>query len=329
MTAAELAPIADPKSGPKAAPKRRPVPTTAAGRVRRGLATRVATVVSIVVAVIWTTPTLGLFVSSFRPADEIKTTGWWTFFSAPHLTLENYDEVLFGTSSSSGRLASYFVNSLVITIPSVLFPIAFAALAAYALSWMRFRGRDWIYILIFSLQIVPLQMALVPLLRLFSQGVGVGGVTVLPPWNLEGPQQFITVWFAHTCFALPLAVFLLHNFMSELPGDLIEAARVDGAGHAVIFRKIVLPLIVPALASLGIFQFLWVWNDLLVALIFAGGSEQTAPLTVRLAQLAGTRGNEWQRLTSGAFVSIVIPLVVFLSLQRFFVRGLLAGSVKG
>ncbi len=151
----------------------------------------------------------------------------------------------------------------------------------------------------------------------------------MPAWNLDGAQNFAQVWFAHTCFALPFAVFLLHNFMSQLPKDLMEAARVDGASHPKIFRTIVLPLIAPALAAFGIFQFLWVWNDLLVALIFAGGSEVTAPLTVRLAELAGTRGNEWQRLTAGAFVSIVVPLLVFLSLQRYFVRGLLAGSVKG
>jgi len=298
-------------------------------RVRTRLTSRTASLVSILIAVLWTTPTVGLLISSFRPEDEIKTTGWWTFFAAPHLTLDNYQDVLFGRSSSSGQLAGSFINSIVITIPSVLFPIAFAAFAAYALAWIRFRGRDWLYVVIFALQIVPLQMALVPLLRFFSLGVTLGGVQILPAWNLEGAQQFTTVWFAHTCFALPLAIFLLHNFMSELPGELMEAARVDGAGHAVIFRRIVLPLIVPALASVAIFQFLWVWNDLLVALIFAGGSERTAPLTVRLAQLAGTRGNEWQRMTSAAFVSIVIPLIVFLSLQRYFVRGLLTGSVKG
>jgi alpha-glucoside transport system permease protein len=139
----------------------------------------------------------------------------------------------------------------------------------------------------------------------------------------------MAVWLAHTCFALPFAIFLLHNSMSSLPGELMEAARVDGATHAIIFRRLVLPLITPAIAALAIFQFLWVWNDLLVALIFAGGNADSAPMTVRLAQLAGTRGNEWQRLTSGAFVSMVIPLVVFLSLQRYFVRGLLTGSVKG
>lgn len=304
-------------------------PTTVAGRVRKRLSTRWGTAASIVIAIVWTIPTFGLLVSSFRPEDQIKTTGWWTFFSDPQLTLENYEQVLFGRSSSAGQLASYFVNSIVITLPSVLFPLAFAALAAYALAWINFRGRDWIYIGIFTLQIVPLQMALVPLLSFFSQGISVGGVDLLPAWNLDDEQRFIQVWFAHTCFALPLGVFLLHNFVSQLPRDLMEAARVDGATHPKIFRTVVLPLITPALAAYGIFQFLWVWNDLLVALIFAGGGDETAPLTVRLAELAGTRGNEWQRLTAGAFVAIVVPLLVFLSLQRYFVRGLLAGSVKG
>ncbi|MBM7080357.1 MULTISPECIES: carbohydrate ABC transporter permease [Micromonospora] len=304
-------------------------PTSTAGRVRSRLNSRTATLVSIVIALLWTIPTFGLFVSSFRPEAEIKSTGWWTFFTDPQFTLENYQDVLFGSSSSSGQLASYFINSLAITIPSVLFPLAFASLAAYALAWINFRGRDWLYIAIFAMQIVPLQMALVPLLKFFSTGVTLAGVQLMPAWNLVDEQKFAQVWFAHTCFALPFAVFLLHNFISQLPRDLMEAARVDGATHPKIFRTIVLPLITPALAAFGIFQFLWVWNDLLVALIFAGGGNETAPLTVRLAEMAGTRGNEWQRLTAGAFVSIVVPLVVFLSLQRFFVRGLLAGSVKG
>ncbi|MEH0936105.1 carbohydrate ABC transporter permease [Micromonospora psammae] len=303
-------------------------PGTAA-RVRKRLNSRTATLVSIVIAVVWTIPTFGLLVSSLRPEDEIKSTGWWTAFTNPQFTLENYQQVLFGRSASSGQLAGYFINSLAITVPSVLFPLAFAALAAYALAWINFRGRDWLYIAIFALQIVPLQMALVPLLKFFSTGVTLGGVTLMPAWDLVDEQKFAQVWFAHTCFALPFAVFLLHNFISQLPKDLMEAARVDGATHPRIFRTIVLPLITPALAAFGIFQFLWVWNDLLVALIFAGGTAETAPLTVKLAEMAGTRGNEWQRLTAGAFVSIVVPLIVFLSLQRYFVRGLLAGSVKG
>ncbi len=289
---------------------------TAVGRVRKRLTSRTASVISLAIALLWTVPTFGLFVSSFRPEADIKTNGWWNFFTDLKFTLDNYQDVLFGTSGTSGRLATYFVNSLVITIPSVLFPVAFCALAAYALAWTKFKGRDWIYVAIFALQIVPIQMALVPLLQFFNV------------FALEDEGSFVQIWFAHTCFAIPLGVFLLHNFMSELPGDIIEAARVDGASHARIFRQVVLPLIVPALASFGIFQFLWVWNDLLVALVFVPGSDST-PLTVRLAELAGTRGNDWQRLTSGAFVSIIIPLIVFLSLQRYFVRGLLAGSVKG
>jgi alpha-glucoside transport system permease protein len=296
-----------------------------AGRVAKRLSSRTATVASIIIAAIWTVPTFGLFLSSFRPEAEIKTTGWWTFFTDPKLTLDNYNDVLFGSSASAGQLASYFVNSLVITIPAVVFPVSLAALAAYALSWMEFRGRDWMFIGIFALQIVPLQMALIPLLQLFSRGE-IFGWQVIPPPDLSG---FTQLWIAHTCFGLPLGIFLLHNFMSELPRDLFEAARVDGAGQAMIFRRIVIPLIVPALAALGIFQFLWVWNDLLVALIFGDSDADGAPLTARLAQLAGTRGNEWQRLTSGAFVSIIVPLTVFLSLQRYFVRGLLSGGVKG
>ncbi len=305
----------------------RPEASTMAARVRRKLSTRTASIVSIIIAIFWTIPTFGLFISSLRPEEQIKTTGWWTFFTHPELTLENYNEVVFGTSAQSGRLASYFVNSLVITVPAVLFSVTLATMAAYALSWLNFRGRDWLFIGVFALQIVPIQMALIPMLKLFSGGVGLGGTTILPPVG-DSAAGFAQVWIAHTCFGLPLGVFLLHNFMSELPRDLFEAARVDGAGPATTFRKIVVPLIVPALASLTIFQFLWIWNDLLVALVFTQGAKNR-PLTARLAELAGTRGNEWQRLTSGAFVSMIIPLIVFLALQRYFVRGLLAGGVKG
>jgi alpha-glucoside transport system permease protein len=300
-------------------------PATMAGRVRRRLSTRTATLVTVLIAVLWTMPTIGLLLSSFRPREAINSTGWWTFFGDPEVTLGNYQDVLV-----DGRLGSFFLNSLVITIPSVLFSVGLAAFAAYALAWLEFRGRDWIFIGIFALQIVPLQMALVPLLRFFNTGVSIGAVHVSLPWDSFGPiPGFTTIWFAHTCFGLALATYLIHNFMSELPKDLMEAAKVDGAGHAKIFRKIALPLIVPALASIGIFQFLWIWNDLLVALTFSTGGEDTAPLTQRLSELAGTRGGEWQRLTAGAFVSMAVPLVVFVSLQRYFVRGLLAGSVKG
>ncbi len=292
-------------------------PTTIQGRARKRLTSRVASAAAIAIALLWTIPTFGLFISSFRPEDDIKTSGWWTFLANPAFTLENYNEVLF---SGSSPLANFFLNSVVIVIPSVLFTVMIAAFAAYAFAWMKFAGRDWLFVFVFALQIIPLQMSLIPLLRVFTSD-----------WfePLTDSLPFLPVWIAHTCFGLPLAIFLLHNFISEVPGTLIEAAEVDGAGHGTIFRKIMLPLLVPALASFTIFQFLWVWNDLLVALVFAGGTAEVAPLTVRLAEMSGTRGGEWQRLTAAAFVSLVIPLIVFMSLQRYFVRGLLAGSVKG
>ena len=218
-------------------------------------------------------------------ADEIRTTGWWTFFGSPEVTLDNYRDVLFG-SANDGRLASHFVNSFVITLPSTVFVLGIAALAAYALAWIDFRGRDWVFLGIFALQIVPLQMSLVPLLRFFSQGVSVGDVRLLPAWELTGAMAFTNVWVAHTIFGLPLGIFLMHNFISQLPKSLFEAARVDGAGHGTIFRRVALPLIAPALVSLGIFQFLWVWNDLLVALVFLGGKRRGA---------GERRGNEEQQ----------------------------------
>ena len=304
-----------------------PTEPSMARRVGKTLSSRTASVVALIIATLWTLPTFGLFISSIRSKDSILSSGWWNWFIHPEFTLENYKGVL--TSSGDVNLTTFFINSLVITIPSVLVPLAFGALAAYALSWMEWKGRDWVFILIFALQIVPIQMALIPLLRLFSKGWEIGGVTIIPALQLIGAQKFATVWIAHTAFGLPLCIFLFHNFMRELPRELMEAARVDGADHARIFRSVVLPLIVPALASFGIFQFLWVWNDLLVALIFAGGTPATAPLTVQLAEMAGSRGQDWQLLTAGAFVAIGVPIAVFLSLQRYFVRGLLAGGLKG
>ena len=279
---------------------------------KKRLSSSWASLFAIVIAILWTIPTFGLLISSFRPERAIKRTGWWTFFSDPQVTLDNYRAV-FGADGGV-NMADFFVNSLVICIPSVLIPLALASLAAYAFAWIDFRGKNFLFIAIFALQIVPLQVALIPLQTIF---VGAG---------LQ--NSFWPVWIAHTIFGLPLAIFIMHNFMKEIPRSIVEAARVDGAGHVKIFFVVLMPLLVPAIAAFGIFQFLWVWNDLLVALVFASGPE-TRPLTVRLAELAGTRGNEWQRLTSGAFVSIIIPLIVFLSLQRYFVRGLLAGSVKG
>jgi len=271
-----------------------------------------ASLAAIIIAVVWTTPTVGLLVTSFRPEADIRTDGWWNVLAHPTFTLDNYQQAMFGNQTN---FVGYFVNSLVITLPAVVIPISIALLAAYAFAWIDFRGRSLLFVAVFALQIVPIQVTLIPLL---SQYVD---------WGIAG--SFWTVWLSHTMFALPLAIFLLHNFMKDIPPALIEAARVDGAGHVQIFFRVLLPLLVPAIASFAIFQFLWVWNDLLVALTFAGGRPNVAPLTVRIAEMVGSRGSDWYLLSAGAFISMVVPVIVFLSLQRYFVRGLLAGSVKG
>lgn len=299
-------------------------PGTVAKRAKKRLTSKGATIAALIIAVLWTTPTFGLFVSSFRPAEQVATSGWWTIFTNWGFTLENYQDVL-AAGNSTLTLSGAFINSIAITVPATVFPLVIASLAAYAFAWIDFRGKNWMFIGVFALQIVPLQMALVPLLSMFSRGVNVGGVEIFS--SLSASSTYSQVWIAHTIFALPLAIFLLHNFVAEIPAELIEAARVDGAGHGQIFFRIVLPLTMPAIASVAIFQFLWVWNDLLVALVFADGA--VAPITKALAELTGRYGEDWHLLTAGAFVSILVPLIVFFSLQRFFVRGLLAGSTKG
>ena len=278
---------------------------------KKKLTSPMASVVAVLLAVLWTLPTFGLLVSSFRPEKAIKTTGWWTFFANPQVTLDNYKSVL-SVQGSTG-LSSAFINSVVITIPSVVIPLCLASLAAYAFAWIDFKGKNFLFITVFALQIVPLQVTLFPLLDLYVKT------------HLNG--TFWTVWLSHSTFALPLAIFILHNFMKEIPKELIEAARMDGAGHVKIFTRVLLPLLTPALAAFGIFQFLWVWNDLLVALTFAG--DDARPMTAALANLSGTKGTAWHLLSAGAFLSIIVPIVVFISLQRFFVRGLLAGGLKG
>lgn len=292
-------------------------------RVKQRLTSRRATAAAVIIAIIWTVPTFGLLISSFRPEDNIKGNGWWNVLTDRQFTLENYADVLSPGGSQSPNLLSYFVNSLAIVIPGTIFTLVLGAMAAYMFAWGRFRGKDGLFIFVFALQIVPLQMALIPLLQLFTQVLKVGDFQLLPSGT------YAQLWVAHTIFGLPLAIFLLHNFIAEIPGEVIEAARVDGAGHSTIFWRIIIPLATPALASFGIFQFLWLWNDLLVALVFSGGGADVAPITQRLAEIQGSRGGEWQRLTAGAFVSIIVPLAVFFGLQRYFVRGLLAGGLKG
>lgn len=290
-----------------------------ARKARKRLSNPWASGIAIVIALLWTVPTFGLLTTSFRPVQDIRDNGWWNFWNPrrameeglPQVTLDNYTDVLFGGDVSLGQ---YLINSVVVTLPAVVIPISIALLAAYAFAWIDFKGRNVLFVAVFALQVIPIQVTMIPLLSQYVQ------------WNIAG--TFWPVWLSHSIFALPLAIFLLHNFMKDIPPSLVEAARVDGAGHVKIFFQVLMPLLIPAIAAFSIFQFLWVWNDLLVSLVF-GSQLQVAPLTVRLASLAGSRGETWHLLSSGAFVAMVVPLVVFLSLQRYFVRGLLAGSVKG
>jgi len=283
-------------------------------RLRRILSGAPVRIVVLLIALVWTLPSAGLLISSLRPPRDILASGWWTVFTHPFeasvWTVENYLQVL--TTQGMGNA---FVNSIVVTIPSVVIPITIAAFAAYAFAWLEFPGRKFFFVVVVGLMVVPLQMSLIPLLRLYT-GLDLNGT-------------FLGLWLAHTGFGLPLAVFLLFAYISTLPGEIIESAHVDGASPLTTFTRLVLPLSVPAIAAFAIFQFLWVWNDLLVALIFLGTKEDVAVLTARLAALVGRRGEQWHLLTAGAFVSMVIPLLVFFLLQRYFVRGLTAGSVKG
>lgn len=330
------------------------------------------------IVILWTIPTLGLLISSFRPRDEILSTGWWNVlphrayksvqqidlgrgkpldqplqlpglsgvtvtdeqlrngFTLPDgrqvkwanrrqrivdvqasqwtagsaFNIDNYRQVLTGSGMSAA-----FITTLVVTIPATLIPILIAAFAAHAFAWMRFPGRRLMFAMVVALLVVPLQVALIPILRAYTA------------LRLNG--TFLAIWLAHTGFGLPLATYLLYNYISQMPRDIIESAFIDGASNFTIFTRLILPLSVPALASFAIFQFLWTWNDYLVALIFLGGNPNARVMTMRLADIVGSRGQDWQLLTAGAFISMLVPLIVFFSLQRFFVRGMMAGSVKG
>jgi ABC-type sugar transport system, permease component len=267
--------------------------------------------VLILISLAWLTPSLGLLVSSFRPRNLISSTGWWEAFSTPfNFTLANYGYVL-----TRGHMGLSFVNSLIIAVPSTVMPILIAAFAAYAFAWMRFPFKEAIFLFIVGLLVVPVQMTLIPVLRLFN-GLGLTG-------------SFLGIWLAHTGYGLPFAIYLLRNFMQDLPGSVLESAFLDGASHPQIFFRLIFPMSVPAVASLAIFQFMWVWNDLLVALIFLGGSASVAPMTVTMSNMVNSYGGGWEYLTAAAFVSMALPMLVFFTLQKYFVRGILAGSVKG
>lgn len=279
------------------------------------------------IIIVWIVPTVSLLISSFRTRDFINSEGWWTAlinpFETAQWTLGNYADVL----SQSGGFGNAFINSIAITIPATVIPITMAAFAAYAFSWMHFRGRQLLFVSVVALIAVPLHVALIPISRLFTSGGHIGSVTIFPDLDLIG--SFPALWLAHTGFGLPLAIYLLRNYIGSLPSELIESARIDGADHFAIFSRLIVPLSVPALAAFTIFQFLWVFNDFLVALVFLGGSPDKRVLTIALNSLNGSRGQSWHLLTAGAFVSMVLPMAVFFGLQRYFVRGMTAGAVKG
>ena len=320
----------------------------------------VGTTIGIVlILIIWLVPTVGLLVTSFRPVALINTTGWWTALDVDNgpvsaqnpdpdagyleklgfrFTINNYVDALTGyrgtgtylDACASGTkplgmncnasdllnprgMGRAFVNSVIVTVPSTILPILIAMFAAYAFSWMEFKGRYAIFAILVGLQVVPIQMTLVPVLRMFA-GLGINGT-------------FPAVWLFHTGFGLPYAIYMLRNSMSTLPKDLFESAYLDGANHWQVFTKIVLPLITPAIASLAIFQFLWVWNDLLVSLVFLGGSKPV--MTYQISNMVTSLGAGWHLLTAAAFLSMLLPMIVFFALQKYFVRGMMAGAVKG
>jgi alpha-glucoside transport system permease protein len=295
-----------------------------------GVLSAVPTSVLWIVVALWSLPTVGLAVNSFRSRDAQRRTGWWKI-SADELTLENYRVVL-GTSSTA-RLGDSLLNSFAIAIPATIIPIAIATFAAYAFAWIDFKGRNWLFIFTVSLLAIPLQVALIPLLQLYVGGAHLTlpfidkTITLVPDLDLAGTTT--AVWLTHAGFALPFAIFLLHNYISGLPKDLFEAARIDGADHFTVFWRLVLPLSVPVLAAFAIFQFLWTWNDFLIANTMAGSNPDAIPTTIRIANLAGDFGRNEHLLPAAAFVQAFVPILVFFALQRYFVRGILAGSVKG
>jgi len=282
------------------------------------------------IVVIWSLPTLSVFINSFRTRDAQRSRAWWTT-TGDELTFDNYQSIF--ESSATSSLGDSLLNSMAISLPATIIPISIAAFAAYAFAWIDFKGRKGLFIATVSLLAIPLQVALIPLLQLYVGGAHVTlpwidkTVTLIPDFGLVNTTT--AVWLTHTGFAMPFAIFLLHNYISSLPRDVFEAARIDGADHFTIFWRLVLPLSVPVLAAFAIFQFLWTWNDYLIANTMAGTNPDAIPTTILIANLAGDFGMNEHLLPAAAFVQAFVPLVVFFALQRYFVRGILAGSVKG
>lgn len=282
------------------------------------------------IVIVWSVPSFSLFLNSWRSRDAQRNSGWWTI-KPGDLTLDNYDYIF--NASAAGTIGNSLINSMAIAVPATIIPIAIATFAAYGFAWIDFKGRKTLFIATVSLLAIPLQVALIPLLQTYVNGAHLTlpvidkTITIIP--NLGLVNTSTAVWLTHTGFALPFAIFLLHNYISSLPKDVFEAARIDGADHLTIFWRLVLPLSVPVLAAFAIFQFLWTWNDFLIANTMAGTNPDARPTTIFVATLAGDFGTNEHLLPAAAFVQAFVPLVVFFAMQRYFVRGLLAGSVKG
>lgn len=291
---------------------------------------RVPVIVLWMIVMVWSLPTVSLFINSWRSRDDQRGSGWWTT-RPDSLTLDNYRKVF--EANATSNIGKSLLNSMAISVPATIIPIAIAAFAAYAFAWMNFKGRKPLFIATVSLLALPLQVALIPLLQLY-----VGGAHFTVPWldktvtffpDLDLANTTTAVWLTHTGFALPFAIFLIHNYIAALPGEIFESARVDGADHFTIFLRLVVPLSIPVLAAFAIFQFLWTWNDYLIANTMAGTNPEALPTTILIANLAGDFGRNEHLLPAAAFVQTVVPLLVFFSMQRYFVRGLIAGAVKG
>ena len=288
----------------------KPQPRTATERLTRFISKSPTHIILGLIGLVWLVPSVGLLITSFRPSADMRATGWWTVLFEPRFTISNYERVF-----EAEGMGQAFLNSLFITLPATFLPLIIASMAAFALAWVKFPFRDTTFLIIVAMLMVPVQIGFIPL------------VAAMRETGLPLLSSYAGVWLAHTAFALPFGIFLLRNFFITLPKDLIEAARIDGASNVGIFRTIVLPLSVPAIAAYGIFQFLWVWNDLLMSLVYVQRNA-LQPMTVKVTQLLGTYATEWSLLAAAAFLIMIVPLVVFISLQRYFVQGLLAGSVK-
>jgi alpha-glucoside transport system permease protein len=284
-----------------------------AGGAESGQANWVVKAIISLICFLWIVPTIGVIITSFRTLDDANNSGWWTVFAHPSafgkLTIDNYCHAIV-----DAHLGNAFINSLAIALPATFIPILIAAFAAYAFTFMPFRGKETLFIIIVSLLVVPNFVAMVPLLKIYGS-LGLSG-------------KFPAVWLAHIGFGMSLAIYLFRNYMSTLPKEVIESAKIDGASHYATFYRLILPMSVPVLASFAIFQFLWTWNDLLVALVFIGPGDNE-PITVATTHLLGQQGQGWNLVTAGGLFSMILPVIVFLAMQRYFVRGLTAGSVKG